>query len=55
MVRKKYEFKVTYTTMKADDAEKFHREQPELKIFIVCLPKEKQHLLTDWVKELDDI
>ena len=25
MVRKKSEFKVTYTTMKADDAEKFHR------------------------------
>jgi len=35
--------------------EKFHKEKPELKIFIVCLPKEKQELLPDWLIPVDNV
>ena len=35
--------------------EKFHKEQPKLKVFSVCLPKEKRHLLPDWIIPIDNI
>ena len=35
--------------------EEFHNEQPELKIFVVSLPKEKHHLLPDWIIPTDNI
>jgi len=35
--------------------EKFHKEQPELKIFVVSLPKEKHHLLPDWIIPVDTV
>ena len=34
--------------------EKFHIDKPELKIFIVYFPKEKQHLLPTWITPIDD-
>jgi len=33
--------------------EKFHKQHPELKIFVVSLPKEKHHLLPDWITPVD--
>jgi len=35
--------------------EKFHKKHPELKIFVVSLPKEKQRLLPDWIHPVDNI
>ncbi|GAI03987.1 unnamed protein product, partial [marine sediment metagenome] len=35
--------------------EEFHNDQPELKIFVVSLPKEKHHLLPDWIIPVDTV
>jgi len=35
--------------------EKFHNEQPELKIFVVSLPKEKHSLLPDWITPVETV
>lgn len=35
--------------------EKFHNEQPDLKVYSVSLPKEKRHLLPSWITPIDDV
>lgn len=35
--------------------QKFHYEKPTLKIYVVSLPKQKHHLLPEWIKPVDDI
>jgi len=35
--------------------EKFHKNQPGLKIFVVSLPKEKHQLLPDWIRPVDNV
>ena len=35
--------------------EKFHKNQSELKIFVVSLPKEKHRLLPNWIQPVDNV
>ena len=35
--------------------EKIHTDQPNLKIYVVSLPKEKHHLLPTWIQPVDDV